>query len=155
MELGLYTFLGFAFQAIGLETTTASRSAFLLYLNVKFVPFLAAVLLGRAIPGSTWLSAALALAGTCLLSSDGGGLNTGDAWCIAAAVASALFILRLEGFAAKYDAAELNGVSFATGKICSLLIVALADMLLFPNSCWLVRSVGTRRRSDRPVKPCS
>jgi hypothetical protein len=35
IELGLYTFLGFGFQAIGLETTTASRSAFLLYLNVK------------------------------------------------------------------------------------------------------------------------
>ena len=35
MELGLYTFLGFGLQAIGLETTTASRSAFLLYLNVK------------------------------------------------------------------------------------------------------------------------
>lgn len=115
MELGLYTFLGFAFQAIGLETTTASRSAFLLYLNVKFVPFLAAVLLARKIPGSTWLSAALALTGTCLLSTDGGGINTGDLWCIAAAIASAFFILRLESFSVKYDAAELSSISFATG----------------------------------------
>ena len=48
-ELGLYTFLGFGFQAIGLESTTASRSAFLLYLNVKFVPFFALLFLGRQI----------------------------------------------------------------------------------------------------------
>jgi hypothetical protein len=34
-ELGLWTFLGFGLQAVGLETTTASRSGFLLYLNVK------------------------------------------------------------------------------------------------------------------------
>lgn len=114
-ELGLYTFLGFAFQAIGLETTTASRSAFLLYLNVKIVPFLAAALYRREIPLATWLSALLALTGTCLLSTDGGMPNAGDAWCVAAAVASALFILRLETFSARCDAAQLNATSFATG----------------------------------------
>ena len=63
-ELGIYTTLGFAFQSIGLETTTASRSAFLLYLNVKFVPFLALFLLGRSISKNTWTSAFLALTGT-------------------------------------------------------------------------------------------
>ena len=55
--------MGFAFQSIGLMTTTASRSAFLLYLNVKFVPFLALILLGRKITKSTWTSALLALSG--------------------------------------------------------------------------------------------
>ena len=62
-ELGVYTFLGFAFQSIGLESTTASRSAFLLYLNVKIVPFLSAVFYRRAIPLTTWISAFLALCG--------------------------------------------------------------------------------------------
>ena len=33
LELGLWGFLGFACQTVGLETTTATRSAFLLYLN--------------------------------------------------------------------------------------------------------------------------
>jgi len=86
IELGLYTFLGFAFQAIGLETTTASRSAFLLYLNVKFVPFLALILFKRPIHPLSWLSATLALIGTSLLSTDGGSLNVGDVWCICAAI---------------------------------------------------------------------
>ena len=85
VELGLYTFLGFALQAVGLETTTASRSAFLLYLNVKFVPFLAAGLLKRKITPTTWISASLALGGTCLLSFDGSPPNVGDGFCALAA----------------------------------------------------------------------
>ena len=38
VELGVYMFAGYAMQAIGLQYTSASRSAFLLYLNVKLVP---------------------------------------------------------------------------------------------------------------------
>mmetsp|Transcript_31333 Transcript_31333/g.52864 ORF Transcript_31333/g.52864 Transcript_31333/m.52864 type:complete len:271 (-) Transcript_31333:230-1042(-) len=123
MELGIYTFLGFACQAVGLETTTATRSAFLLYLNVKLVPFLAFLFLGRQISNNTWLSAFLALAGTCLLSTDGAPPNIGDLWCAAAALASACFILRLEAFSSRTDAAELNGVSFMTvAVLCGMWV---------------------------------
>lgn len=86
-----------------------------MYLNVKFVPILAGLLFKRKISGLTWLSAILAFSGTALLSSDGGGINVGDLWCIGAALASAMFILRLESFSKIHDAAELNGISFATG----------------------------------------
>ena len=101
--MGFWMFLGFSFQAIGLGYTTAQKSGFLLYLNVKFVPFFARLLLGREISATTWLSALTAFTGTGLLafagSSEVGGLadfNVGDAWSIAAAAASAMFILRLE-----------------------------------------------------------
>jgi drug/metabolite transporter (DMT)-like permease len=107
MELGLYSFLGFTCQAVGLQFTTASRSAFLLYLNVKFVPILAAILYGRRISANTWISAALALLGTYLLSTDNGAINVGDLWSIAAAGASAMFILRLEAFA-NYDNTKIQ-----------------------------------------------
>lgn len=123
MELGIYTFLGFAFQAIGLETTTASRSAFLLYLNVKFVPFLSAILLQKQIPTQIWISALLALSGTYLLSTDNGPINIGDAWCIAAALASAFFIIRIGEFSNKYNAAKLNAISVSTvAFLCSLWV---------------------------------
>jgi len=39
----------------------------------------------------------------------------GDWWCVAAALSSALFILRLETFAQQTQAAALSSVSFATG----------------------------------------
>jgi len=98
LEMGLWMFLGYAFQAIGLEYTTAQRSGFLLYLNVKFVPFFARILLGRQISIPTWISALIAFTGTALISFGdvGSVLNIGDLWSIAAAAASAMFILRLE-----------------------------------------------------------
>ena len=60
-ELGCWMFAGFALQAVGLQLTSASRSAFLLYLNVKLVPVLAFLLYGRQIAARTWASAATAV----------------------------------------------------------------------------------------------
>ena len=99
VDLGLWTFAGFSLQAIGLQLTSASRSAFLLYLNVKLVPLLAFFVYGRSVPQVTWISAAIAVAGTGLLTYDGNPPNAGDAWSLAAALASAIFILRLEAAA--------------------------------------------------------
>lgn len=110
-EMGLWMFLGYAFQAVGLEYTSAQKSGFLLYLNVKFVPFFAFALLGRSISLPTWVSAFSALIGTALLAYDGNSLNLniGDAWSIAAAAASAMYILRLErASAAVPNSAALN-----------------------------------------------
>jgi drug/metabolite transporter (DMT)-like permease len=128
LEMGFWMFLGFCFQAIGLEYTTAQKSGFLLYLNVKFVPFFAALFLQRSITTATWISALTAFAGTALLACAGGSgatdgaatnaanaLNVGDAWSIAAAAASAMFILRLEkASAAVPNAATLNAACLWT-----------------------------------------
>lgn len=141
IELGVYMFLGYAFQAIGLETTTASRSGFLLYLNVKLVPFIKFLIFGKSIRKSTWISALVAFGGTALLSLDnnasssaaavaggfdGGGLNlaisAGDIWSIAAAAASAMFILRMEAASKSVpNSAELNAANLWTVAILSLL----------------------------------
>lgn len=128
IELGIYTFLGFAFQAIGLETTSASRSAFLLYLNVKFVPFLGLLIFKRIIHPLNWVSAAFALIGTSLLSTSGDEFNIGDLWCIGAAIASAMFILRLDTFSKLYNAAQLNSITFiSVTLLCGLWVIG--DMI--------------------------
>ena len=132
IELGLYMFLGYGFQAIGLQTTTASRSGFLLYLNVKLVPFFSFFLFGKTIQKSTWISALVAFAGTALLAFDNasngaGGLvdasfAVGDLWSIAAAAASALFILRMEAASkAIPKSAELNAANLWTVAFLSLV----------------------------------
>ena len=47
----------------------------------------------------------------------------GDVWCIFAAVASAMFILRLEKHSRENDAAELSGVSFsAVTVLCGVWV---------------------------------
>jgi len=129
-ELGLYMFLGYAFQAIGLETTTASRSGFLLYLNVKFVPFFSYFIFGKRIQRSTWISALVAFGGTALLAFDNANADTGfefafsvgDLWSIAAAAASAMFILRMEAASrAVPKSSELNAANLWTVAVLSFL----------------------------------
>lgn len=116
LQLGAWMFAGYAAQAVGLEYTTAARSGFLVYLNVKLVPVFAKLVYGRQVSAATWGSAALALAGTALLTYDGSPPNIGDAWSVAAAAASAMYILRMEGAAdeAGGDAAALNAVTLVT-----------------------------------------
>ena len=132
IELGIYMFLGYGFQAIGLQTTTASRSAFLLYLNVKLVPFFSFFLFGKTIQRSTWISALTAFGGTALLAFDNASAGTeglvdasftvGDLWSIAAAAASALFILRMETASkAVPKSAELNAANLWTVAFLSLV----------------------------------
>ena len=146
-ELGFWSFLGFALQAVGLETTSATRSAFLLYLNVKLVPLFAAFG-GAPVAPITWASAATALAGTYLLATDDQSLATigapaldvggatssaiveGDLWSVAAAAASALFILRLESAtrAAPSAAALTSASAWTTAALCAVWWLAFSDV---------------------------
>lgn len=130
VELGILQFLGFGFQALGLLYTTAQRSCLLLYLNVKLVPFLARCLLRQKVPVSAWLSAALALVGTGLLLSGAAYTpvqpNRGDALSIAAAVTSALFILRLERYAPHTGCESLTAVCMVVVTVfCALWILCV------------------------------
>ena len=131
-ELGIYMFVGYAFQAIGLATTTASRSGFLLYLNVKFVPFFSYFLFGKSIQASTIASALVAFSGTALLAFDnvnaesaselGMSFTVGDLWSIAAAAVSAMFILRMEAASkAVPNSSELNAANLWTVAVLSFL----------------------------------
>lgn len=134
LELSLYLFLGYALQAQSLLTTSASRSGFLLYLNVKFVPILARILYGRRISWLTWSSAALALSGTLLLTWDGTAANWGDVGSVGAAVASAMFILRLES-AAQQAAGAVNAVALlGVSVLCAGWYALSAPSALFPDS---------------------
>lgn len=126
-ELGLWSFLGFALQTVGLETTTATRSAFLLYLNVKFVPLLE-LADGKTLPRGTWVSAFAALTGTLLLASDsadigGASWAPGDSLSVLAALASACFIVRLGP--ASQSASSAAGLASATA-VATAGLAALA-----------------------------
>jgi drug/metabolite transporter (DMT)-like permease len=132
-ELAVWMFGGFALQAIGLGSTTASRSAFLLYLNVKLVPIISSVVYRTPVAPTTWLSALVAFAGTALLAFDGSPPNRGDGWSILAAITSAVFILRLQAAsAACADSRALNAVTLLvvaalSSLACGALALARAD----------------------------
>jgi drug/metabolite transporter (DMT)-like permease len=61
--LGVILFGGYAFQTVGLETTTPARSAFVTGLTVIFVPFVSWKLTGQRPPTRAFIASAIALLG--------------------------------------------------------------------------------------------
>lgn len=135
IELGIWMFLGYAFQAIGLQYTTAQRSGFLLYLNVKFVPFFAYLLFRRTITLPTWLSALTAVIGTYLIAyednSSLNSINIGDIWSLAAAAASAMFILRLECASKAMSSSKIDSASSLNASCLWTVTIASAIWCIF------------------------
>ena len=135
-ELGLYMFAGYAMQAVGLQYTTAQKSGFLLYLNVKFVPIINVILFRKNNKNvHVWLSAFIAFLGTALLAfsptsphNDASRMrmnwNIGDLWSIGAAVASAMYIIRLEHALQQMEIRE-EGTSTAQLNSASLWVVTI------------------------------
>jgi hypothetical protein len=70
---------------------------------------------------------ALHIAGTLLLTCDGGPPNPGDVFSLGAAAASALYIVRLSALSAGHDAAHLSAATLAlSGAACTGITIAQA-----------------------------
>lgn len=144
LELGVWSFLGFALQTVALDTVGAARSCFLLYLNVKLVPLLR-LLGGTAPPPIAWLAAAVALCGTALLAGDGGASWViGDTLSVCAALASAVFIVRLGARAVdeRVRAAPLSAATVASTALFAVVGAAfrgetLPDASALPAALYL------------------
>lgn len=103
--VGLFLFGGYAFQTIGLQFTTASKSAFLTSLSVPMVP-LAAALVYRKVPRRFELLGVLAAsAGMVLLTLPAGagiaGVNRGDWLSFVCAVSFAGQVIAVTHFAGR------------------------------------------------------
>lgn len=153
--LGLFLFLGYAFQTVGLLYTTTSNAGFITGLSVVFVPFLALLLLKSPISRYTWISALLAAAGLYLLAFAGTALtlNKGDFLIFLCAVAFALHVAYTGVFAPRYSALPLAAMQMAVVGLLSLLssllfedvgpLTQAADRLLKPEVIWaLLVSIG-------------
>ena len=77
--VGIFLFLGFAFQTYGLAYTSAPRSAFLTSLLVLWVPFISLFVEKERPALSHWVAIGVAIAGMWFLNRPGTGqLNQGD-----------------------------------------------------------------------------
>jgi drug/metabolite transporter (DMT)-like permease len=113
---------GFIAQAIGLVTTTPSRSAFIVALSSVLAPAIAAVAL-RERP-SRWLVMALALAavGIYLLTDpEAGGLNQGDLWTMITAVLYGGQIVAIAALSRRYDLLRLVWLQVAGTAVLGLV----------------------------------
>ena len=118
--IGLFLFLGYGFQTLGLQTTTPSKAGFLTGLAVVLVPLLSAVFLRERLAVPALAGVTLATAGLGLLTLNGAaGSATGDLLVLGCALAFALHIIAVGRFSAHHDPVVLAFVQIAVTSAAS------------------------------------
>lgn len=127
--IGVFLFLGFATQTVGLKYTTPGKQAFLTATYVVIVPFLSWFIRKKS-PGTiSFIASALCLAGMGMLTlQKGQSVNAGDLLTLSCAFFFACQILAIEHFAAKADVVVLAVIQ--TGAVG---LLSLPFALLFEN----------------------
>ena len=120
--LGLFLFIAFVVQTIGLVYTTPSKNAFLTAVNVVIVPFIGFIVYKRKLDKIGVISSLLTLVGIGVLSLEADlSINIGDFLTIICAFGYALHIFFTSEFARKHDPIVLTGIQFTVTFILSLI----------------------------------
>ncbi|MGM0445830.1 MAG: DMT family transporter [Bacillota bacterium] len=121
--LGLWLFLGYAFQIYGLQFTTASRSGFITGLSVIVVPFLSIFILKEMPSLSSWIGVFLALVGMYFLTGfTEAGFNYGDLLTFFCAVSIALQIVFLSKYIKNEDPLVITWLQITTVMVLGTAI---------------------------------
>jgi drug/metabolite transporter (DMT)-like permease len=135
--LGVFLFLGFLTQNIGLTVTTASKSAFITGMMVIFVPMLQFVIERRAPKLGNIVGVVIVAVGLWFLTSpDGSSFNSGDALTLVCAILFAIYIVYLDVISREMNTAQLVFL-----QLGSMAVYSVLAMLLFETPRLVV---GTR-----------
>jgi drug/metabolite transporter (DMT)-like permease len=131
---GLFLYLGYATQTLGLESTTASNSALITGLYVVFTPLLAAAFRRSRPAGLTLAGTFLAILGLALLTlTDGLAFHRGDALTLVCAVAFAIHIVILAKMAPRNPVIPFTAVQLLTTAVLALAASALTEGFPLPD----------------------
>jgi drug/metabolite transporter (DMT)-like permease len=144
--LGLFLFGAYAFQTLGLQTSSPSMAGFLTGLSVVLVPLLAKPLLGTKTPSRVWTGAVVALFGLALLcGTDFRAFSIGELEVVICAGFIALQVLYIEKFGSRENSLALATVEIAVlAVLCALTAIwwpaaaAAPSTWLAPNVLWAV-----------------
>lgn len=122
--LGIFLYIAFALQTVGLQFTTPSKNAFLTAVNVVIVPFIGFLLYKRKIDMYELSGALLAIVGIAILSlklsSD---VNVGDLLTLGCAVGFAFHIFYTAKFVKTEDPVVLTIVQMVTAAVIGSIVV--------------------------------
>ncbi|MEK5148038.1 DMT family transporter [Psychrobacillus sp. FSL K6-4615] len=122
--LGLFLYIAFALQTVGLQFTTPSKNAFLTAVNVVIVPFIGFLLYKRKIDMYELTGAILAVVGIAVLSlklsSD---INVGDVLTLGCAVGFAFHIYYTAKFVKTEDPVVLTIVQMVTAAVIGCIVI--------------------------------
>lgn len=132
--LGLFMFLGFAFQTIGLTLTLSSTVAFLTGLNVIIVPFLLYIIFKQKASIYSIFGAVVASVGLYFLTNGGNiGFGNGEIYALVCAVMFALHIVFTDRYSKRYDVMLLVTVQLFAVALFSLVASILFDGGFMPQ----------------------
>ena len=138
--LGMFLFLGFVSQNVGLTITTASKSAFITGMMVVFVPLLQFVIERRAPKIGNVLGVLVVSAGLWFLTSpDGSSFNAGDALTLVCAVLFAVYIVYLDVVSKETTTMQLVFMQFASMAVFSVVAMGFFEV---PRLRLSLQSVG-------------
>ncbi|MBL9060245.1 MAG: DMT family transporter [Mangrovicoccus sp.] len=144
--VGASIFLGYALQTVGLQTITASQSAFLTALYVPMVPLMQLAVFRNPPPVMGWVGIGLAFSGLVLLAGPGAGrlsLDRGEVVTLLGAAAIAAEILLIGRYAAGVDSRRFTVVQLAVAGVLSLALMPVAgEAVLAFSWVWLVAALG-------------
>lgn len=122
--LGLFLYIAFALQTVGLQYTTPSKNAFLTAVNVVIVPFIGFFFYKRRMDMFELLGAALALVGIGVLSLKlSTGINIGDLLTLGCAVGFAFHIFYTSRFVKEEDAIHLTIIQMVVATVLGWMVV--------------------------------
>lgn len=135
--IGVFIFIGYLTQTVGLKYTTASKSGFITGLYVVFTPILAYPILRTALPRKRILAVLLASTGLFLLSEIDPislRMNYGDFLTVLSAVAYAFSVVLIGKYAKIFSVPVLATTQILTTWVLSTLSWAILEPLFLPKS---------------------
>lgn len=120
--IGIWLFIGYATQTIGLLYTSSSKAGFITGLSVVLVPLFSFLLLKQRPTKNAVMGVLIATIGLYLLTmTDISALNKGDALVFICAIGFALQIIFTGKYSSKYPSLMLTVIQIATVAILSIL----------------------------------
>ncbi|WP_409301280.1 DMT family transporter [Peribacillus sp. SCS-155] len=119
-KIGIWLFLGYAFQTVGLLTTTPSKAGFITGLSVVLVPLFSMMLLKQKPSKNALIGVSAATTGLYLMTVvESSTLTRGDFYVFLCAISFALHIIMTAKFASKHPSLPLTMVQILTVALLS------------------------------------
>ena len=134
--LGVVVYATFAFQTIGLNYTTASKSAFITGFNVLLVPIFSSLLMKKVPNKKVFFSVFIAFIGLGLLTLNKNisGINVGDIYTFICAIICAIHILLIGKYTLESESVALAVVQIGVCAVLSLITSLAFESPIIPTS---------------------
>ncbi|MCG7343219.1 DMT family transporter [Sporosarcina sp. ACRSL] len=130
--IGVFLYIAFVLQTVGLQYTTPSKNAFLTAVNVVIVPFIGLLIYRRKLDLFEVVGAFLAMFGVAVLSLQwSAGINLGDFLSFCCAIGFAFHIFYTAQFVKTEDPIVLTIVQMVTATVIGFVVVLLKGETAF------------------------